>query len=234
MLGSSLSTRGEYSSHRTVQNSVERLSTESRFPDVDVDYGRIPVAMRIERVLHESHVHTGYSRSTQSEFQGSDNNLTSLATSTAWSPLIGLDGTLKNGTRAEVKLDLRSSHREDLLLGRSVTEDHNTNLSLNLTRTYTQGQKVVFLGKETTVHSTVTLGFAGSYSRRTGATRRDGYAAPIFPIGEDRLDVNGNGSYAFSSNVTGHMTLGFGQTRNLLLDIVRRNVRVEVRGQFTF
>jgi hypothetical protein len=90
------------------------------------------------------------------------------------------------------------------------------------------------LGKSTTVHSTVTLGLTGSYTRRTGDTRREGDTRVYFPIGQDRLDVNGNGSYAFSNNVTGNVTLGYGQTRNLLLDSVYRTIRVELRGQFTF
>jgi hypothetical protein len=84
------------------------------------------------------------------------------------------------------------------------------------------------------VRSTVTLGLTGSYTRRTGGTTREGDSRTFFPIGTDRLDVNGNGSYAFSNNVTGNVTLGYGQTRNLLLNSVFRTIRVELRGQFTF
>jgi Motility related/secretion protein len=233
-LGSAVNMRGEFTSHFINQNDVERLSLASRFPDFDVDFGRIAYAIRLDHMLHDPHLRSGYSRSTQSEFQGPNNDKLSQATGTQWQPLIGVDGAFKNGTRAEMKLDLRASKREDLQLGRSVTEEHNTDFTLNLTRTYTQGQKVKFLGKETTVHSTVTLGMSAIYSRRTGETHRDGYVGALYPIGEDRLSLNGNGSYAFSSNVTGNMLLGFGQTRDLQRDIVRRNVRVEVRGQFTF
>ena len=232
--GSAFNARGEYTARRTNSNGVLQLSVGSRFPDFDVDYGKIASVIRLDRVMKEPHLHTSYNRSTQSEFQGAGDVQTGRASSNAWSPLLGLDGSLRNGTRAEIKLGLRSSTREDLLLGHSITEDHNTEFNLNLTRSYSQGQKVNFLGKETTVRSTVTLGLAASYTRRTGETRRSGDPNPQFPIGEDRLDVNGNGSYGFSSNVTGHALIGFGQNRDLLRDIIRRNIRVELRGQFTF
>jgi len=55
-----------------------------------------------------------------------------------------------------------------------------------------------------------------------------------YPVKEDRLSANATGSYGFSNNVTGNVTLGFGQNRDLLQKTVRRNVRVEARGSFTF
>jgi hypothetical protein len=234
LLGSSVNMRGHYGSHWSNQNELIRLSVESQFPDFDVDYGRVPSALRLNKLLKDPHLRTGFNRSTQTDFQGLNDDHIGTATSNTWSPLLGIDGTTKNGTRAELKVETRSSWREDLLNGRSVSQDRNTNVSLNLTRTYTQGQKMVILGKETTVHSTVTLGLTGSYTRRTGDTRREGDSRVFFPIGTDRLDVNGNGSYAFSNNVTGNVTLGFGQNRNLLLNSVYRTIRVELRGQFTF
>ena len=233
-LGSSVNLRGHYGSHWSNANSIVRLSVESQFPDIDVDYGRIPAALRLDRLLKEPHLRTGFNRSTQTDFQGINDDHIGTAISNTWSPLLGIDGQTRNGTRAEFKVETRSSWREDLLNGRSVSQDRNTNVSLNLTRTYTQGQKMVILGKSTTVRSTVTLGLTGSYTRRTGDTRREGDTRRYFPIGQDRLDVNGNGSYAFSNNVTGNVTLGYGQTRNLLLDSVYRTIRVELRGQFTF
>jgi hypothetical protein len=233
-LASALNTRAEYTSHYTNQNTVEHLTLATHFPDFDVDYGRVASAIRLDRILRDPHLRTGYSRSSSQDFQGSDGVKIGIASSDAWSPLIGIDGSLKNGARAEIKLGTRSTHREDLLLGRSVTDDRNTDFSLNLTRTYSQGQKVNILGKQTTVRSTVTLGMAATYSRHTGSTHTEGELRDRFPIGEDRLDVKTDGSYGFSNNVTGNMTLGFSQTRDLLRDITRRNIRVELRGQFTF
>jgi len=232
--GSALNARAEYTSANSNDNSVEHLTIGSHFPDFDVDFGKLAHVIQLDRILRDAHLRSGYSRSTQSDFQGTDNEEIGSATSDAWSPLLSVDGNFKNGTRAEAKIVTRSSRRENLLLGRSVSLDYHTDFNLNLTRTYSQGQKVTFLGKTSTVRSTITLGLATSYSRHTGKTLRDGDPNPEYPIGEDRLDMNGNGSYAFSSNVTGHATLGFGQTRDLLRDIIHRNIRVEVRGQFTF
>jgi hypothetical protein len=46
--------------------------------------------------------------------------------------------------------------------------------------------------------------------------------------------VNGTGSYAFSTNVTGNVSLGYGQNQDRQRGIKRRNVRIELRAQFTF
>ena len=54
------------------------------------------------------------------------------------------------------------------------------------------------------------------------------------PLKTDRFSANVNGSYGFSSNVTGNLALGFGQERNLHRGEVRRNIRVELRGSFRF
>ena len=91
-----------------------------------------------------------------------------------------------------------------------------------------------FLGKESTVRSSVTLGFDAAYSLQTGETRQDQVAGVRNPVKKDRLSVNGRGSYGFSSNVTGNLTLGFGQERDLQRDFVRRNIRVELRASFRF
>ncbi|MBI1799938.1 MAG: cell surface protein SprA [Candidatus Eisenbacteria bacterium] len=234
LLGSALNVRGEYSSRAVNQNAVQRLSLASHFPDFDLDFGRLATAVRLDRLLHDPRLRSNYSRSTQSEFEGVTNNRLSVATGSQWQPLIGVDGALRNGTRAELKVNLRSSKREDLQLERSVTQDQDTDFTFNLNRTYTQGQKVKILGRESTVRSTVTLGLSTIYSRRDGDTRRAGDTRPVLPIHEDRLSLNGSGSYAFSTNVTGNVLLGFGQTRDLVRDIIRRNVRIEARGQFTF
>jgi hypothetical protein len=45
--------------------------------------------------------------------------------------------------------------------------------------------------------------------------------------------MNGTGTYGFSTNVTGDLALGFSHFRESN-GIIRRSVRVELRGQFRF
>jgi len=97
---------------------------------------------------------------------------------------------------------------------------------------------VSFLGKEKTVRSSVNLGLTANYSRNSGEIRNfDSAGRPLglqSPFLDDRLAVNGTGSYGFSTNVTGNLLLGFGQDRDLQRDIIHRNVLVELRASFTF
>jgi hypothetical protein len=124
--------------------------------------------------------------------------------------------------------------RENFQLGLSTTTTRNTDINLNLSRSFTQGQKVSMLGRETTVRSTITMGLSASYSRASSETIRKGALLAQLPSDEGRLSVRGTGSYGFSNNVTGNAALGFLQTNNYVSDIVRRSVTVELRASFTF
>jgi hypothetical protein len=73
-----------------------------------------------------------------------------------------------------------------------------------------------------------------AYERLSGGTFSPGYVGGASLKDGDRLSVNATGGYSFSTNVTGNLELGFGQQRDLLLKTVNRNVRVELRAQFTF
>ena len=94
------------------------------------------------------------------------------------------------------------------------------------------------LGKTSTVRSQINMGVSANFEKRSGETRILGQSLASSgvrnPTNEDRLSVQGNGSYGFSTNVTGTATLGFQQNRDLQRDIIRRSVRIELRGSFTF
>ena len=84
------------------------------------------------------------------------------------------------------------------------------------------------------MRSSVNLGLTGVYSRQSGETIQAQIQKSQFPVKNDRLSLNGTGSYGFSNNVTGNLVLGFGQDRDLVRKIIHRNVRVELRASFTF
>src|SRR6185503_6116359 len=163
---------------------------------------------------------TVYRRSSTTSYSNSDDP-TSIATSSQWQPLLGLTGDFKSGTRAEFRIERRVTERESRPLETSVSSvvtDRNTDVNASLSRSYTQGQKVVFLGKETTIKSSITWRLSGAYSLRSGETiqtRNGDTQAPQFEVKEDRLSLNAGGSYGFSDNVTGNVDLGFGQNRDL-------------------
>ena len=231
--GAAIETRADLSSTRSASNDVVNRQTRIQFPDLDVDYGTIADALRLTRFLTLPKLRTTYTRSRTTDYSNSDTP-TNISTSSEWSPLFGITGDFKNQTRGELRIQRRVTETENLQLSNTIVTEANTGVDLSLSRQYTRGQKVKLLGKESTVKTSVDLRLTGSYNRRTGETLQAGIDRPQFPISEDRLSLNGQGSYGFSSNVTGHVDLGFGQTRDLQRDIVTRTVRVELRAQFTF
>lgn len=233
-LGASMQASLDMSSTVSGRNGVEHRRDTSRFPDIRLDYGRVATAIRLDRFLVNPRLNTAYNRSQTVDYSNNRTDKSAISTSSQWQPLLGLNGELKNGTRVELSIERRNTQREQLQLGRSITNDRNTDVTFSLNRTYSQGQKVRFLGRESTVRSSVSLGLTTVYSKRSGETLDFRSYVPRNPVNRDRLSVNATGSYGFSNNVTGNVSLGFGQERDLERDIITRNVRVELRAAFTF
>lgn len=233
VFNSSLSVRGSYGDRTTVANGVVMRTRERRFPDLEVDYGKIADAIQLTRFLRSPQLRTGWGWSRSWDYQGDRKRQISQSSTHDLRPLLSMRGSLKNGTTADLSVNMRSTFREVTQLGLSTQRDKNTDVNFTLSRSYTQGQKVNLLGKTSTVRSSVNLSLATVYSRRTGETRIAGVGVQN-QVDDSRLSVTGKGSYGFSSNVTGSAVLGYSGSNNHLQKIVRRSIRVELSAQFTF
>jgi hypothetical protein len=234
IFGSSLSTRISLADRRGNANGVITRTSEARFPDIDVDFGKLADAVRLTHFLLAPQLRTSWVHSTSSEYRGSTTDRTGRSTSDDFHPLLSMRGNLKNGTTTDLAVNVRNTLREVNQFGQSTQTDNNADLNLTVSRNYTQGQKVTFLGKTSTVKTNISVQLATVYSKHTGETHVAGSDAATRPINDTRLSVTGTGNYGFSSNVTGSAVLGFSQTRDNTLNIVHRSVRVELRAQFTF
>jgi hypothetical protein len=238
--GSSANTRFELTERVAETNAVRTQSRTVRFPDFDVEYGRLTSVLRLDRFFTSPQLRTTYSRLMVTEYANSHRSPTGRSKSSNWRPLFGLSGSLKGGTRAELKIERRVTETENLLSGHSVTTDRQTTSNFSVSRSYSKGQKVTVLGKAKTMSTTVSLGLTGQYEHQKGETvsyADDTRKHPLstkYPSETDRLSLNGTGSYSFSNNVTGNVTLGYGQSNNRVTKIKTRNVRLELRAQFTF
>jgi hypothetical protein len=238
MYGSFASVRGEWIARNTNSNGVANRSASLDFPNLELDYGKLAHAVRLDRLLRNPQLRTTYDRTRRTEYQLNSTTPSLITDGTNWRPLLGVSGDLRNGAHADLQIERSTTQERNQVLGNSLKTTRNTNLRLSLSRSYTQGQKVNILGKETVVKSTVSLGMTGTYSRNSSETRlldtSGGVTGVTQPTDTDRLAVNGTGSYGFSNNVTGNVTLGYGSDRDLVAKIVHRNIVVELRGSFTF
>ncbi len=241
LFGSSAMTRYEFSARQTTLNQVTNRDNNLRFPDVDIDYGDVASVLRIDRLLNNPQLRSAYGRTVVTGYTNNRTDPTQRSANSEWRPLLGVSGNFKNGTRAEVRIEKRNTEREDLLVGHSIVFTRLTTTNLSLSRSYSQGQKVSFLGKQKTVSSTITMGLTAQYEVQSGETmsyadagRDHPVGQPKYPSKEDRLSINATGSYAFSSNATGNLLLGYGQNNDRQRKLTQHNVRVELRAQFTF
>ena len=231
--GSSLLTRLSYGDRTNNNNGVVARNRDWKFPDVEVQYGRVANLIGLSRFLDGPQLRTSFARSYSVDYQNSRTLRSGSSRSTEWRPLLSVHGRFKNGADADLRYERRSSVRDAFQLGSSRQTDQTTNVNFTLGRSYSAGQKVNLLGKTTTVKTSVSMQLTTVYERQKGGTLIGSDPNPANPIDRTRLSVNGTGSYGFSNNVTGDLALGFSHFRETN-GIVRRSIRVELRGQFRF
>ncbi len=230
--GMSLQTHADFGTRSNETNGLVSRTLTFHYPYFDVDYGTLSRIVQLERFLLHPILKTTFDHNLTTTYAAGSDRKTGISESTELRPLLSVDGELKNQTHVTMRVDTRNTTNENRLLGASTDFDRSVEGKLDVSRQYTQGQKVVFLGKESTVRSSITLGLSAVYSRLNRGTLTNGNE--IQPYKESRLSVSGTGSYGFSENVYGNASIGFSQTRNLVSDIVTRSLRVELRAQFTF
>jgi hypothetical protein len=233
VFGSSLQTRLSVGDRTTNNNGAKNRMRDQRFPDVELQYGRFANLIGLARFLEGPQLRTAYARNISWEYQNSRKTLTGVSRSDDFRPLFSVRGRLKNGADADFRFERRSSERQSFQQGDSKTTDRTTDINFSLTRSYSQGQKVNVLGKTTTVKTNINLSLTTAYSRQQGGVRIANQKKLANPTDRTRLSVNGTGSYAFSSTATGNLALGFSHFRETN-GIVRRSIRIELRGQFRF
>jgi hypothetical protein len=237
--GSSANTRADFTSRQYDNNGMKNRTQTRRFPDVEMEYGRVASVLRLDRVFNSPQLRTSYGRSQTIEFaNNNDNKETGRSSSSDWRPLLGLTASLKSGTRIEFKTERRTTETQNRLVGHSVTTNRVTTTYLSINRSYSKGQKVKVLGKAKTVSSTVSLGLNCQYEVRNGGTKsydaNNKVISERFPSNEGRLSLNGTGSYSFSTRLTGNLALGYGRNDDYEKKFNRQNVRVELRAQIAF
>jgi hypothetical protein len=231
--GSSIQSRVSYGDAVRDNNGVKSRDRDWRFPDFEVQYGRVASLIGLTRLLETPQLRTAYARSHAVNYQNSHAVRATTSRSDDFRPLFSIRGRLRNGTDADLRLERRSTVRESFQLGTARATDQTTDVNFSLTRSYSQGQKVNILGKTTTVKTNVSLSLTTVYSRQKGGVKVPNEEKLLNPVDRTRLSVNGTGSYGFSTNVTGDLALGFSHFRETN-NIYRRSFRVELRGQFRF
>jgi hypothetical protein len=231
--GSSVAARFSYGDRTNNSNGVLTRTRDWRFPDLEVQYGRLADMIGLSHILQGPQLRTAYARSYSVDYQNSRTLRAADSRSDDWRPLFSVRGRFRNGTDADLRFERRSSVRDAFQVGSSRQLDQTTNVNFSLSRSYSQGQKVNVLGRTSTVKTSVNLQLTTVYERQKGGIQIGDDPTLANPIDRTRLSVNGTATYGFSSNVTGDLALGFSHFHETT-GIIRRSIRVELRGQFRF
>ena len=96
--GSSIQMRASYGERTNNLNGTKSRFRDLRFPDFEVQYGRIANLIGITRIFDNPQFRTAYARSTSEDYQNSRHTRTGTSRSDDFRPLFSVRGRFKNGT----------------------------------------------------------------------------------------------------------------------------------------
>ena len=234
VFGSAVSLRASVGDRLSTSNGVATRTQDSRFPDLDFEYGHLADVVHLTRFLQQPTIRTSWVHSNSTDYRGTSTTVAGRSSSDDFHPLLALRGNMRSGTVADLSVNVRNTLREIDQFGTSTTTDNNTDVNFTLSRNYSAGQKIKVLGKSKTIRTSGSLQLATVYSQHTGQTITNSSDVATRFVNDTRLSVTGTGNYGFSSNVNGSAVLGFTQTHDHTIDNIHRSVRVELRASFTF
>src|SRR5262249_15901257 len=116
---SSLLARASFGDKTSNLSGVLTRSRDWRFPDFEVQYGRVANLLGLTRILDNPQLRTAYARSNQVDYQNSRSVISGTSRSDDFRPLFSVRGRFRNGTDADFRLEKRSTVRESFQLGTS-------------------------------------------------------------------------------------------------------------------
>jgi hypothetical protein len=242
--------RWAYRDNLRTSNTQAYTQTNTNWPDLAFDWGTVQGLLQLERVFPTITANTRYNQTVTTD--GVYQKPISVRTTTKnWQPVLSLSGTTKSGVQVALAGDYSSSLREDysnaIFTGApSQTQQANTTIRGSISRTYSPGSTLSFLGLfGSTLRSTVTLNLTTSYNRRTGGTIVPGVKNVGGRVDQSRFEIQGTGSYAMSRNITLSTGLGFNQFNDYTRTVtdsngfpkgtlVQRSLRLELTAQMRF
>ena len=135
--------RAEFRSQRGNQNNVETRQDSYRFPDLQVDYGRIAIRAPAQQAAPES---AAAHLVQQHDHQRTTTPAASRAprARAAGSRCSASRASSRNGTRTNLAIERRVTTRDIFQLGQSTQTERVTDANFGLNRSYQAGQKVAF------------------------------------------------------------------------------------------
>lgn len=197
-------------SNKTNTNGAMTNTRTRKFPDLDINWGRLHKKIGLDRFAKDLRASTRYSRET-SETGTSTNPKDRSQVSVSMRPFLNLDATVGKGITAKFTSSFQSTEGKQYGVARSVSRSRNRQLglgmrkSLNLTRMVTNP----ITKKTNRVTSKLDLSLSLDMQDNMRASGPEGNVVTL----EDRAKfaVSTTAGYNFTSSISGNAGLTVGQ-----------------------
>jgi hypothetical protein len=238
--------------NNVLRSSNLRSFTQETFnvPDITFDWGPVQKLLFVSRIFPTLTANSRFARTINRD--GVFNEpVSSRTVNDSWQPLLSLSGTTKSGIQTTLSGEVTTSLRQDFRnsinsLISTDTKQKNVTVRGNLSKTFTPGSRLSFLGLfGSTLKTTVTLQLNTSFNKRTGGTKVPGVEKLGAEIDNDRIEIQTTGTYTFSRNISGTVGVGFSQFRDFTRDVTgsdgklkgtltQRSIRLETSASMRF
>jgi hypothetical protein len=210
---------------KTDSNGIDRVSSETTWPDLRITWGDLSSRMPLIRNLFQDFriVNTSYrlvSRTAGSEVNPQE----TVGKQVNWQPLLSVQGTFHNGWRVDLNVNLTKQQTETNRTGGAKTRSETTtsNYNVGAAKSFSRGQgsrdidfKVNLIWTQNNRVNASSLGLSQEDKR------------------ED-IRVNTSASTRFTRAMSGTFGLEVGQERRPVVNWTRRSIRLYFSTGFTF
>ena len=219
---------------KSTMNRASSTSKIQKFPDLDINWGRIHRRVGLERFAKDFRASTRYTRETR-EMGSSTNPLDRRETNVTMRPFLNLDATLNNGITAKLTSAYTSTNSTQygLLTNVSLASTRQIGVSLRKSLNLTRMVLNPITKKRTKVTSKLDVSIALDLS---DSRRESGPAGkPVLLEDRAKFSVSTTAGYSFTSSISGNAGVSVGQdTDRKNRTNTARFVSVTVSAAFNF
>jgi hypothetical protein len=226
----------QWGTTKSLQNGGGTNTKSTKFPDLDVNWGRIHQRLGIQKFAKDVRASSRYSREMhETGSSSSPNGKDRVETTVTFRPLLNLDATLNSGISTKLMSSYSSSKLEQFSGTHSFTFNRNRQLQIRLQRAMTLSRMVTnpLTKKKSKVSSKLDLSVTLDLSDDKSES---GPAGNIQVLRDQaKVGISTSAGYNITTNVTGNAALSVGQ------DSDRKNrtrtsryVTVSVTAAFNF
>ncbi|MBD3169349.1 MAG: cell surface protein SprA [candidate division Zixibacteria bacterium] len=222
----------------TKRTSTEpNRATSVTFPDIDVNFTGLERIGFLKKIASSSSISSGYSEKEDLSENPDTGEKIKKDITKSYDPLFNWSLNWKNGIRTSIRMNTSKSTSEDLReSGTSNNKRRSSNQSITVSFNYSfkapKGIKLPFLSR-IKFDSNMNIGLNISKSTDKSETSKQGLPYNV-DSHKENFNFNINGSYSFSSTISGGLKIGWTDSKDLKLQKTHHTRELSIWAEIHF